>query len=75
MLFMTSAALPNSRTPRAPSEPPPGVRRLVLVPAVKSSGRGDGLVRRYRMARLRVEPRGTDPARPERFAHLKVFHD
>jgi hypothetical protein len=44
----------------------------VLVPAA-SSGREDELVRRYRMARLRVEPR--DVRGPERFAHLKQFHD
>ena len=39
MLVMTSAT--------------PQVRRLVLVPAT-SSGRGDELVRRYRLARLRL---------------------
>jgi len=30
------------------------VRRVVLVPAAPSSSRGDELVRRYRLARLRV---------------------
>jgi hypothetical protein len=39
MLVMTSAT--------------PQVRRLVLVPA-PASGRGDELVRRYRLARLRL---------------------
>ena len=75
MLAMTSAAPPNSqslgaRPAKAP--PPPPARRLVLVPAA-SSGRGDELVRRYRLARLRLEPRETRG--PERFAHLKQFHD
>jgi len=69
MLSMTSAALPD---PDQPSTAPPGVRRLVLVPAA-ASGRGDELVRRYRMARLKLEPRETRG--PERFAHLKHFHD
>ena len=34
----------------------PQIRRLVLVPATRS-GRGDELVRRYRLARLRLEGR------------------
>jgi hypothetical protein len=34
----------------------PQVRRLVLVPAT-ASGRGDELVRRYRLARLRLAGR------------------
>jgi hypothetical protein len=33
------------------------VRRLVLVPAAPASGRGDELVRRYRLARLRLAGR------------------
>ena len=75
MLPMTSAALPNSqplgdRPAKAP--PPPAARRLVLVPA-SASGRGDELVRRYRLARLRLEPR--EKSGPDRFAHLKQFHD
>jgi hypothetical protein len=41
----------------------PQVRRLVLVPAT-ASGRGDELVRRYRLARLRVV--GREAARAER---------
>lgn len=45
------------------------VRRLALVP----TGRGDAAVRRYRLARLRLEDR--EVARAERFAHLKRSHD
>jgi hypothetical protein len=51
MLVMTSAT--------------PQVRRLVLVPAT-SSGRGDELVRRYRLARLRLL--GREAAMAERSA-------
>ena len=70
MLVMTSAALPASqpRSRRADTGPPPA-RRLVLVPA----SRGDELVRRYRLARLRLEPR--EVRGDERFAHLKRAHD
>jgi hypothetical protein len=46
------------------------VRRLALVP---TSGRSDASVRRYRLARLRLEDR--EVARAERFAHLKRAHD
>jgi hypothetical protein len=70
MVAMTSAALPNSAHDRRSSTGPPAARRLVLVPA---EGRGDELVRRYRLARLRLEPRETRGA--DRFAHLKQFHD
>jgi len=73
MLGMNPAALPASQRPagHTTSDPPPPVaRRLVLVPA---SGRDDELVRRYRLARLRLEPRQTHGA--ERFAHLKQRHD
>ncbi|MGH2949322.1 MAG: hypothetical protein ACRDPC_24220 [Solirubrobacteraceae bacterium] len=35
----------------------PQVRRVVLVPAAASSSRGDELVRRYRLARVRLEGR------------------
>jgi hypothetical protein len=72
MLGMASAPLTNSQHRPPASESPPWARRLVLVPAARS-GREDELVRRYRMARLRVEPR--DVRGPERFAHLKQFHD
>ena len=43
MIVMTTAATPQ-------------VRRIVLVPA-PASGRGDELVRRYRLARLRLAGR------------------
>jgi hypothetical protein len=46
------------------------VRRLALVP---TNGRSDAAVRRYRLARLRLEDR--EVARSERFAHLKRAHD
>jgi hypothetical protein len=46
------------------------VRRLVLVPA---GGRSAGAVRRFRLARLRLEDR--EVARTERFAHLTRVHD
>jgi hypothetical protein len=65
MLVMTSPALPARTADKGPP-----VRRLVLVPA---SGRGDELVRRYQLARLRLEPRETRGA--ERFAHLTHPHD
>ena len=55
--------------PRISNNGPPA-RRLVLVPA---QGRGDELVRRYRLARLKLEAR--DVPREQRFAHLKTFHD
>jgi len=45
------------------------IRRLTLVP----TGRSDAAVRRYRIARLRLEDR--EVARAERFAHLKRAHD
>jgi hypothetical protein len=57
-----------SMTPVASTTSP--IRRLVLVPA---SGRTDGAVRRFRLARLRLEDR--EVTRAERFAHLKAAHD
>ena len=51
---------------------PHSVRRVVLVPASRSS-RGDELIRRYRLARLRLEERRVPGA--ERFEHLKRRHD
>jgi hypothetical protein len=54
----------------APRDPAPPIRRLVLVP---THGRADAAVRRYRIARLRLEDR--EVARAERFAHLKRAHD
>jgi hypothetical protein len=61
MLRMTSPAV------AAPT------RRLVLVPADPRSGRGDASVRRYRLARLRLE--GRDVPRAERFEHCRRTYD
>jgi hypothetical protein len=55
-------------TPAASTSAP--IRRLVLVPA---GARTDSAVRRFRLARLRLEDR--EVARAERFAHLKAAHD
>jgi hypothetical protein len=73
MLSMTAAPLPITR-PSTPSKAPPprarpSARRLVLVPASD----GDELVRRYRLARLRLEPRRVTG--DERFAHIKRSYD
>jgi hypothetical protein len=73
MLLMNSAALPASqlRPSHTTGDPPaPVARRLVLVPA---AGRDDELVRRYRLARLRLEPR--DARGDQRFSHLKRTYD
>jgi hypothetical protein len=51
-----------------PAAAPP-VRRIVLVPS--ASPRSDEGVRRFRLARLRLEGRATS----ERFAHLKRSYD
>jgi hypothetical protein len=56
--------------PAAAAQTTPPVRRLALVP---TDGRADATVRRFRLARLRLEDR--EVARAERFAHLKRFHD
>ena len=72
MFSMTSAPFTDAQRRTRPSDPPVA-RRLVLLPATPESGRGDELVRRYRLARLRLEPREARGA--ERFAHLKSFHD
>jgi hypothetical protein len=70
MLSMTSSAASPQVHPRPAKAPPPRARRLVLVPA---AARDDELVRRYRLARLRLEPR--EVRGDERFAHLKRAHD
>jgi hypothetical protein len=49
------------------------VRRLVLVPAEPRTGRGDASVRRYRLARLRLEGREVPAAK--RFEHCKRSYD
>ena len=70
---MTTAPIParQVRPSHTTGDPPaPAARRLVLVPA---SGRGDELVRRYRLARLRLEPRETTG--DQRFAHLERTYD
>ena len=81
MMSMTSLPLSSSQPRSAslrssPATPrgaePPRAPRLVLLPA-QESGRGDELVRRYRLARLRLEPRETRG--DERFTHLKHSHD
>lgn len=70
MLAMSYATPSRQDRPRPSAKaPPPRARRLVLVPA---SG-NDELVRRYRLARLRLEPRETTG--DARFAHLRDFHD
>jgi hypothetical protein len=55
------------------SAAPRSVRRVVLVPSGQRTGRGDELIRRYRLARLRLEDRQVPGA--ERFEHLKRRHD
>jgi hypothetical protein len=50
MLHMTSAS-------------PSTARRLVLVPAAPRTGRSEAAVRRYRLARVRLEDRDVPPAR------------
>jgi hypothetical protein len=48
-------------------------RRLILIPASPRADRGDAAVRRYRLARLRLE--GREVARAQRFDHLKRAYD
>lgn len=58
------------------SAPAPAIapaRRLVLVPAAPASGRTEASVRRYRLARLRLE--GREVAREQRFEHVKRTYD
>jgi hypothetical protein len=54
----------------SPARTTPPVRRLALV---RTDGRSDATVRRFRLARLRLEDR--EVSRAERFAHLKRAHD
>ena len=63
MVSMTSPAA------SAPTTTQP-VRRLTLV---RTDARSDSAVRRFRLARLRLEDR--EVARAERFAYLKRGHD
>ena len=46
-------------------------RRLVLVPV---ADRSDAVVRRYRLARLKLESRDATPG-ADRFAHLRRAYD
>jgi hypothetical protein len=64
MSTMTYAAARRTTTDGPP------VRRLTLVP---TDGRSKESVRRFRLARLRLEDR--EVARAERFAHLSRPHD
>ena len=48
-------------------------RRLVLVPAEPRTARDDAGVRRYRLARLRLE--GRDVPVAERFVHCRRSYD
>jgi hypothetical protein len=68
---MTSAVLTDR--PGAGAKPLPRARRLVLVRSVPRTARGTDQVRRYRLARLRLEPR--EVKGDERFAHLRASHD
>ena len=67
MLSMNPAAASAASATDAPGAAS-AARRLVLMP---DAGRSDELVRRYRLARLRVEPREA----ADRFAHLKRSYD
>jgi hypothetical protein len=60
----------SAMTPPAAIAP---TRRLVLVPADPRSGRADASVRRFRLARLRLE--GRDVPRSERFEHCRRSYD
>jgi hypothetical protein len=64
---MLSMTFPAASVPTTTGPP---VRRLALVP---TDGRSNATVRRFRLARLRLEDR--EVARAERFAHLKRAHD
>ena len=59
--------------PMTSPPPPHPIRRLVLVPDGPRADRGDDTVRRYRLARLRLE--GRDPRAPSAFAHVKRAYD
>jgi hypothetical protein len=47
--------------------------RLVLVPSVPRTERDDGIVRRYRLARLRLE--GREVTREQRFGDSRRSYD
>ncbi len=54
-----------------PAATSPSAHRVVLVPV---ADRSDQVVRRYRLARLRLEDRAPRD-RTERFSHLKRVYD
>jgi len=56
-----------------PSTAAAATRRLILVPASPRADRGDATVRRYRIARLRLE--GREVSHAERFDHVKRSYD
>jgi hypothetical protein len=56
-----------------PMTSPAPARRLVLVPAPPRSDRSEANVRRFRLARLRLE--GREVARSERFEHVRRSYD
>ncbi len=58
-------------TPPAASATAASGRRVLLLPV---SDRSEAVVRRYRLARLSLEPRGPRQG-DERFAHLRRGHD
>lgn len=49
------------------------VRRLILIPAEQHPGRSAAAVRRFRLAKLRLEDR--DIPRAERFEHCRRSYD
>ena len=55
------------------SSPAAATRRLVLVPAAPRTERGEGLVRRFRLAQLRLE--GREMTREPRFERAKPSYD
>jgi hypothetical protein len=71
MVSMKPSTLASADRSQAPDRHRPVARRLVLVPS--RAGSGDELVRRYRLARLRLEPRQVRG--DERFAHLRHSYD
>jgi hypothetical protein len=73
MVGMTSAAFSSEARLGVPAKAPPTARRLVLVRSQPPAGRDRDQIRRYRLARLRLEPR--EVRGDERFAHLRAPHD
>jgi hypothetical protein len=69
---MTSAAFTDRPRLGAAAKAPPA-RRLVLVRSEPRTSRDKEQVRRYRLARLRLEPR--EVRGEDRFAHLREAHD